>query len=195
MPKICHPWPEIEGPIFQCKIWPKILQPIHGEVVESGPDWGARGVNTYVFNGNNSIDYYDFLGLAWKIERTGRDRAHAKPEKGDTVADLAKIIGFDDKDYRKWLKPVGPSRVPSSATATITGCSQFSIPNTVFIEFGKIFRLLDGWGPIPKWRTSLNALAQSYRGDGFNVVLTDPSDPATARQHLHLRWHQVILRD
>ena len=76
-------------------------------------------LNIYVFNRSDGINHQDLLGLTWKIERKGRERAHAMPESGDTVSDLARIIGFDDKDFHKWLKVVGPSRMPSSAMEQI----------------------------------------------------------------------------
>ena len=158
--------------------------PGQGRWLSRDPIEEDGGINLYVFNRSDGINHQDLLGLTWKIERKGRERAHAMPESGDTVSDLARIIGFDDKDFHKWLKVVGPSRMPSSAMEPISSCSQFTISNTVFIEFGKMFKTLDRFGPIPAWRLNLTDLAQSYRADGFNVVLTDPSSPDAARRHL-----------
>src|SRR5207248_224033 len=89
------------------------------------------GANLLVFSGNDGLDFFDSLGLTWQIERNGGNRAHAKAGKGDTVSALAKIVGFDDKDYSKWLKPVGPTKMPRSAGEAIAGCAEFTIPNTI----------------------------------------------------------------
>ncbi len=99
---------------------------------------------------------------------------------GDTVEDLAKLIRFDNKDYRKWLKPVGPSRMPGSATEPITGCAEFTIPNTVFVDIGP--RIRDPWylryvDKINATFTFLSAMARGtgdlYESKGFNVVPTE----------------------
>jgi len=146
---------------------------------------GERGgINCYNFCGNDGRNYFDALGLVWKIDRHNRARATVTPETGDTVSSLAQMIGLDDKDYRDWLKAVGPSRMPASVTAPITECSQFTIPNTVYLEFGQQFKLLDPAGPIPIWRRYLYRLGAEAVGAGYNVVITDPSSPDEARRHL-----------
>lgn len=149
------------------------------------------GKNLYIFSGNDPVDFFDVLGLAWKVERKGRDRARAKPESGDTVEDLAKLIRFDNKDYRKWLKPVGPSRMPGSATEPITGCAEFTIPNTVFVDIGP--RIRDPWylryvDKINATFTFLSAMARGtgdlYESKGFNVVRTEQATGTDIRNHL-----------
>ena len=142
------------------------------------------GRNLYVSCGNDAVNGFDPFGLTWRIERAGRNRARAKPQSGDTVTALAKVIKFDDFDYRKWLKPVGPTRMPVSATVGITDCSEFTIPNTVYIELGQMSGFLDNISPIPSWQLSLRLLGGNYIRLGYNVVLRWPSDPDTARADL-----------
>jgi hypothetical protein len=158
--------------------------PNTGRWLSRDPIQEDGGLNLYVFSGNDSINYYDFMGLTWKVNRTGGDRAHARPESGDTVADLAKLIGFDDKDYRKWLMPVGPTRIPTSATQPITDCADFTIPNTQYFQYGKMYAVLDGWGPIPAWHAHLDKLANAAQASGFNVIKRNPADADTATEDL-----------
>jgi len=149
------------------------------------------GDNLYNFCGNDGIRCFDFLGLVWKVERKGRERAIAIPQNGDTVSDLAKIIHLDDKDFQKWLKPVGPSVVPGSATESIRTCAQFTVPNTVFVDIG--YRITSPWylryvDRINGTFTFLTAMAQAtgnlYEQRGFNVVRTKPASGTDIRNHL-----------
>jgi hypothetical protein len=129
----------------------------------------AGGENVYVFCGNDSINNRDSLGEKWKVDRTGSSKAAAKPEIGDTVADLAQIIGLSAADYRKWLSPVGPTHIPASATAPITDCSEFRVPNTVHAYWAG-----DMWG-LGKWWVHWPDSTWYLRYIGFKVVETDKS--------------------
>ena len=146
----------------------------------------AGGHNLYIFCGNDGINFSDMFGLVWAVNRDGRPRAHARPNGGDTVADLAKLIGFDDKDYGAWLVPVGPTRMPASATEPIKGCAEFSIPNHIFIDIGAPKDIYD------KLPDSLFAVhkalvlqaASRWRARGFEVDNIEPASSGTIEGHL-----------
>jgi RHS repeat-associated protein len=141
------------------------------------------GFNLYAACQNDCINGNDLLGL-WTIQRGNRNRADAIPSSGDTVQSLATMIKLDDSDYTKWLKPVGPTSMPASATTPINSCAEFTIPNTMYIEFGQMTSWIDRFGPIPPWRKFLIQEQIKYEVQGFNVVLRNPSDPGTARNDL-----------
>jgi hypothetical protein len=53
------------------------------------------------------------------------------PEKGDTVADLASMIGLNASAYQRWLTTDSGTAMPSSASQAMGGYEHFEIPNTV----------------------------------------------------------------
>jgi len=110
--------------------------PSTGRWLSRDPIHEDGGVNLNVFCGNDCVNYHDVLGLAWTVLRTGGNRAHAKPEAGDTVQGLAIALSLNPSEYRSWLKPVGPTRIPSSPTEAITSCAEFTVPNTVYVDLG-----------------------------------------------------------
>ncbi len=125
---------------------------------------------------NDCVDRWDRLGLKWTVFReTSMAKAPAWCECGDTFDDLARMLGLDTSDYKTWA---------DTADNTPQPFKPYLVPNTVYFDFGEMFKLLDPVGPIPRWRDSLYQLASIYRGRKFKVVLTDPSDPSTARGHL-----------
>jgi hypothetical protein len=147
----------------------------------------------YAFCANDSIDLFDYLGFTWDLQRKGGNRAHGKPGNGDTVADLARTIRLDEADYRIWLKPVGPTRLPGSATEPITTCSEFTVPNTVFVDIGPRFSSSDPISlkvlrEVSLTFTFLNSVAQQtgdlYASHGFNVVRTQPATASDMQSHL-----------
>jgi hypothetical protein len=157
---------------------------------ESGFAWSASGAQTqtgrrtdnqasgiaterhvgdppYVFVGNNAISSHDFLGLRWKVDRNGNEKASAKPENGDTVAALAPLVGLNSADYRKWLTTVGPTRMPGSPTERITQCGEFKIPNTVVAYWAGA---LDSFG---KWWVYWDRSVAYLHHLGFSVAEYD----------------------
>ena len=168
----------------------RYYSPTIGRWLSRDPIGEKGGRNLYGFVDNNPLNLNDFLGL-WKIERKGLDRALAKSETGDTVSDLARIIGFDDKDYKKWLKSIGGSQIPSSLTEPIAGCTVFTIPNTVFVDVG--LRINSPWylqcyDQINLTFIYLKQLARktgnTYTQNGFKVVYTEPVTGANIKNHL-----------
>ncbi len=147
----------------------RYYSPTIGRWLSRDPIGEKGGRNLYGFVDNNPLNLNDFLGL-WKIERKGLDRALAKSETGDTVSDLARIIGFDDKDYKKWLKSIGGSQIPSSLTEPIAGCTVFTIPNTIFIDYG-VQSFIDQMpsSVISVWTSSANQSKVDWENKGYRV--------------------------
>jgi RHS repeat-associated protein len=146
----------------------------------SGGTWLSRDPleeessdNLYGFVANEGVNDVDAYGL-WQIQRKGDDRALAIADKGDTVTTLAQMINFDDKDFTSWLQPVNGGKMPASKSESVPSC-QYSIPNTIYIEFGDFNGWWDWFGPIPQWRDQSLGRKVFFDGDGFNVVLREPS--------------------
>jgi hypothetical protein len=97
------------------------------------------------------------------VERNGNDKASAIPENGDTVSDLAKLIGLNAAEYQRWLSVVGPTSMPNSATDPINQCAEFRIPNTVVAYWAGNL----GW--FGQWWVRWNSSVKYLRARGFNV--------------------------
>ena len=117
----------------------------------------------YAFVGNNGANYYDMLGLLWFVNRDGGSTASAVPEKGDTIADLARAIGLNPADYRRWLTFGTGTSLPTSATQPLTGCDKFEIPNTVVAYWAGDL----GW--VGQWWVRWNSSIEYLEKRGFNV--------------------------
>ncbi|MGO8700603.1 MAG: RHS repeat-associated core domain-containing protein, partial [Limisphaerales bacterium] len=161
----------------------RFYNPSTGRWLSRDPAEEEGGLNLYAACQNDCVGGSDLLGL-WTIQRSNRNRADAIPSPGDTVQSLAIMIKLDDSDYTQWLRPVGPTSMPASATTPINSCAEFTIPNTMYIEFGRMTSWIDRFGPIPPWREFLVQEQIKYEIQGFNVVLRNPSDPGTARNDL-----------
>jgi hypothetical protein len=121
------------------------------------------GDNLYVFVGNDAIRLVDLLGLRWKVDRQGGARAPATPEAGDTVADLASLIGLNPAEYRSWLTPASGTVIPSSANQRLSACDKFEIPNTVVAYWAGDLGGVGRWWV--RWNSSVRYLGQR----GFSV--------------------------
>jgi RHS repeat-associated protein len=100
----------------------------------------AGGANLYAFVLNQPTDLIDELGKEWsKPDRKGKQRAEIKCECGDSVADLEASggIAFDFAEYGKWLKPEDGKPPLSPKDKKATEDRVFSIPNTVYVGWGK----------------------------------------------------------
>jgi hypothetical protein len=137
---------------------------------------------------NDSINRVDFLGL-WQLHRSKRlKRATAIPDDGDTIASLALKLNLNPSQYKKWLKTIGPTKMPTSSQEPIKSCSQFSIPNTVFIDFGKKDWLLDS-GLIDSVLEVVfdmleNETKPSLEAEDFHVELSRNVTASTILGHL-----------
>jgi RHS repeat-associated protein len=112
----------------------RYYDPSSGRWIGRDPAEEDGGLNLYGFCGNDAVDFYDVLGLVWTVDRQWGNRATATPQNGDTVAGLAAKISLNADEFTKWLKPVGPTAMPSSPNTPITSCSQFTVPNTAYID-------------------------------------------------------------
>jgi RHS repeat-associated protein len=121
------------------------------------------GPNVYLFAGNDPNDFWDLLGWRWKVSRKGGAKASAVPESGDTVADLANLIGLSSAEYQKWLTASSGTAMPGSSSQAMTGCEQFEVPNTVVAYWAGDL----GW--FGRWWVRWNSSVKYLRARGFNV--------------------------
>lgn len=121
------------------------------------------GEDLYVFVGNDAIRYIDVIGLRWKVDRQGDRKAPAEPETGDTVSDLASLIGLNPAEYRNWLTPVSGTAMPTSANQGLTTCDTFEIPNTVVAYWA------GDLGGVGRWWVRWNSSVRYLGRRGFNV--------------------------
>jgi RHS repeat-associated protein len=104
----------------------------------------ADGLNWYVPFADNPINGEDPTGL-WKIDRSGGERAEATPEPRDSLKTLARQIGLNISEVRKWLIYTdlshGPSELPPNYLPGVDdkvgnnpGCASYSVPNTAYVD-------------------------------------------------------------
>jgi len=121
------------------------------------------GENLYLFCGNDSVNNWDLLGEKWKVDRNGGAKASAQPEKGDTVADLAGLIGLSYAEYERWLTPSAGTSMPQFWGQPLSGCEHFEIPNTVVAYWA-------GWGNgLGRWYVTWNSSVKYLKARGFSV--------------------------
>ena len=120
------------------------------------------GENLYIFCGNDSLNNWDLLGEKWKVQRDGGVKAQAIPEQGDTINELASIIGLNPADYQQWLT-VSSGNMPSSASESLNGCGNFQIPNEAIAYWG------GDVGAIGRWWVSWNSNVRYLKARGFYV--------------------------
>ncbi|MGA2540510.1 MAG: RHS repeat-associated core domain-containing protein [Verrucomicrobiota bacterium] len=116
------------------------------------------GPNLYANCQNDLVDNADWLGLEWLVRREHEARAKARAsEATDTIFDLARMIGLDPTQYKKWLQP------PDDP---ISICKTYTIPNEVVVVVGKL-----GFWPGPRKRLErLGKLTSDILyGKGFMV--------------------------
>ena len=152
----------------------------NGRWLSRDPTEEGGGDNLHVFCGNNPVDFADPFGLEWIIWRLGSPRAAAIPTSAsDTWEGLAIKLGFDSKDYRRWVQPADASPSP---------CKAYTVPNTIYIDLGK--REPIDYFPftvINLLRVTGYAFRDLYRGQGFNVILTKDPRGADIMDHLSSR--------
>ena len=158
----------------------RYYSPSLGRWLSRDPFWDYE---SYSFLVNNAVDWVDYLEL-WIIKREGKSRAIAIAEKGDTVEELARQLHLDTKDCRQWLKPINDA-LPSDAKQILKSCSKFTIPNTVYIDFGPT-KIRDPLGVsiFSKWRKMLKSKAQDYIQQGFAVKMSDVKTASDVKRYL-----------
>ncbi len=84
------------------------------------------------------------------------------PDKGDTVASLAKQINMDADKYKLWLKAEEGTTLPGSAQTPLTDCDNFSVRNEVFIGVANMNPLANfATGKMPQ------QIGRELKGKGF----------------------------
>lgn len=137
--------------------------PSTGRWLSRDPVEEEDSLNVYVSCGNAPADFIDLLGLRWKVSRSGSPKASALPEAGDTVIELANLIGLNAAEYDKWLTASSGTSMPGSSSQAMTGCEQFEIPNRVVAYWA-------GWGKgIGKTYVQWNPSVKYLRARGFYV--------------------------
>jgi len=121
-------------------------------------------MSLYEYVNSNPVIYRDPWGL-WKIYRSGNLTAYALPEKNDTIRSLAKIIGLEFWDWRKWLTlhshQICTNRgylFESQLTFDTVICDTVSVPNIVMAYWGGEF---EGLGKhVVDWGIDISTLKQ-----------------------------------
>jgi hypothetical protein len=121
------------------------------------------GPNLYGFVGNDPVQIIDLHGLRWYVFRNRGPKAEAIAEAGDTVADLANLIGLDAAEYERWLTASSGSPMPNSSSQAMTGCEKFEVPNTVVAYWGGAV------GGVGRWYVRWNSSVKYLRERGFKV--------------------------
>jgi len=141
----------------------RYYKPSTGSWLSRDPDEEDGGDNVYGFAGNDDVDYYDIFGLKWTISRNGDETASAEPDAGDTIADLANMIGLKAEQFPMWLTVSSGNTLPSSTSQKMTGCEHFEVPNTVVAYWAGNL----GW--LGRWYVRWNPNVRYLRSLGFYV--------------------------
>ena len=150
----------------------RYYNPVHGRFINRDPIGEEGGLNLYGFVGNDAVNNWDYLGLKWKIERKNKEYAIATAESSDTLANLAKQIGFNENEASEWLRDINGNKwlqsmdMFGSVSAFGKGCS-FRIPNTI--------------------------LSRSEHGMFYNYFIVD-TNLETLRSHGYKVKHKEIRR-
>ena len=87
----------------------------------------------------------DYNGL-WIVDRNYQDRAEVTCDCGDTIAQLAEIIGLSADKFALWLKPVtGETLLGLTASKPMSSQRTFTVPNKAFIDVSSYSWGLLGW--------------------------------------------------
>jgi RHS repeat-associated protein len=141
----------------------RYYKPSTGGWLSRDPDEEDGGDNLYNFAGNDGIDYYDIFGLKWTVSRNGDETASAEPDAGDTIDDLANMIGLEAKEFPMWLTVSSGNTMPASSSQKMTGCEHFEVPNTVVAYWAGNL----GW--FGRWYIRWNPNVRYLRSLGFHV--------------------------
>jgi RHS repeat-associated protein len=164
--------------------------PPTGRWLSRDPIEEEGGENLYIFCGNDSLNHWDLLGEKWKVDRNGGAKASAVPEKGDTVADLASMIGLNAPEYQRWLTADSGTAMPGSSGQAMGGCEHFEVPNTVVAywagNLGWFGRWYVRWNSSVKYLGSLGFKVENHhhqKGDTWG--LTKMLIPTSVGKELH----------
>jgi RHS repeat-associated protein len=135
-----------------------------------GFDAGDRNLYRYVQN--SAITNTDPVGL-WLVDRNGRRRADAISQAGDTISDLAALIGFRVSDYGRWITWSGQRQIMGKGKTSVKAITptdkwcpgeRIEVPNTMLAAwFGDLTWIGRTWMDFSRDVGSLRDL-------GFSVV-------------------------
>ena len=163
--------------------------PSLGRWMEQDPAQFINGANTYQFVNSSPEANVDAQGTKWTIKRDGKASALVTGQKGDTVASLlatkdnhGNLILLDASQYKKWLRPVGGSRLPATATSPLKCGEKFTIPNTAYVDLEVTLRTATTLYP------TLVGIALAWRvewsGEGLDVRVPGLVGGAALRSEL-----------
>ncbi|MDD2230188.1 MAG: hypothetical protein PHY48_12325 [Candidatus Cloacimonetes bacterium] len=123
------------------------------------------GNNLYLIANNDTINYWDYVGYDWRIDRNPeKGYAIAVPtSQSDSFDSLAIKIKLDAEDYQEWAHTSDQRPVR---------CKKYKIPNTVFFHHGKI-KLRDHLPTLLyAFREMDNMKIQQLRSEGLFKIIT-----------------------
>lgn len=150
----------------------------------------AGDANLYRYVGNSPTNYVDPSGLEWDVVRS-KDEPYARvtAEQGDTLNDLAALVGLDPKQMSSWLTYAEWARSPRIAYYTnnpsepLPAGATFFVPNTVgAVWCGDLGGTGRGVAGFNRWRDYMEEL-------GFHVETRYLGERGTTRDSL-LDWFQ-----
>ena len=113
----------------------RYYDPLTGRWPSRDPIEEEGGENLYGFVGNDGVDMWDILGLAWsekeKIEDDARRLWKRSDPTKDTQEDLAKKVKLDPQEFGKWARVEEPKKCGLKDNET--GCC-FSVPNVFIVS-------------------------------------------------------------
>ena len=147
------------------------------------------GINLYGYVNSSPVGSVDAEGTKWTITRDGKARATVSGQTGDTVVSLlatkdnhGNLILLDASQYKKWLRPVGGSRLPATATSPLKCDEKFTIPNTAYVDLEVTLRTATTLYP------TLVGIALAWRvewsGEGLDVRVPGLVGGAALRSEL-----------
>ena len=150
------------------------FDPSVGRWASRDPIQEQGGLNLYGFVGNDGINGLDLMGLwHWKNgKRDGKPRAIVIPDKkGDSYSDLATLVSLDSTDVKQWLKTWKPN-------SEVKVCDEFTVPNTVYIDFLKPIHAEWFWWPYSQGEIN------KFTSQGYFVLYNENVDSVTVLNQL-----------
>jgi RHS repeat-associated protein len=156
-----------------------------GRWLSRDPVEEAGAPNLYAFVSNDAITRQDYLGLWTDPDRHGEATAEVTAECGDTVASLAYKLHLSAADYFCWLKLVS-GEMPNSEYDTVKPGSEFTIPNTVYLNYGQNSPGIDPFNLdiVTRFQSFLSQQGNRYAAQGFKIVTRTVPTEATMKQDL-----------
>ncbi len=145
-------------------------------------DPAEDGINHYLFNDNDGINFTDTLGLWKKDSNTGGSRQiYIKESDQDTLKTLSDLSGLDYDEVDKWaIYEIGGKTNPCVV----------SVPNVVIVYWA------GDMGRMGKWWVDWNDNISNYKSKGYSVEEYNGSSGAPSGHYqnlLHSRGKSAAL--